>query len=63
MRNEADQLVFTTEKTLKDLEGKIDEEQVKKANDAKDALKVAIEKGELEDIKAKKMSYKQSFKN
>lgn len=63
MRNEADQLVFTTEKTLKDLEGKIDEEQVKKANDAKDALKAAIEKGELEDIKAKKMSYKQSFKN
>jgi len=42
------------EKTLKDLEGKIDEEQVKKANDAKDALKAAIEKGELEDIKAKK---------
>ncbi|WP_144471131.1 molecular chaperone DnaK [Bacillus safensis] len=54
VRNEADQLVFTTEKTLKDLEGKIDEEQVKKANDAKDALKDAIEKGEFEDIKAKK---------
>ncbi|WP_342493026.1 molecular chaperone DnaK [Bacillus sp. FSL W7-1346] len=54
VRNEADQLVFTTEKTLNDLEGKIDEEQVKKANDAKDALKAAIEKGELEDIKAKK---------
>ncbi|OJT61699.1 molecular chaperone DnaK [Bacillus altitudinis] len=54
VRNEADQLVFTTDKTLKDLEGKIDEEQVKKANDAKDALKAAIEKGELEDIKAKK---------
>ncbi|MBR3380667.1 MAG: molecular chaperone DnaK [Bacillus sp. (in: Bacteria)] len=54
VRNEADQLVFTTEKTLEDLEGKIDEEQVKKANDAKDALKAAIEKGELEDIKAKK---------
>ncbi|PCK20756.1 molecular chaperone DnaK [Bacillus pumilus] len=54
VRNEADQLVFTTEKTLKDLEGKIDEEQVKKANDAKDALKSAIEKGELEDIKTKK---------
>ncbi|MBU8697608.1 molecular chaperone DnaK [Bacillus pumilus] len=54
VRNEADQLVFTTEKTLKDLEGKIDEEQVKKASDAKDALKAAIEKDELEDIKAKK---------
>ncbi|MGE6629246.1 molecular chaperone DnaK [Bacillus sp. NPDC077027] len=54
VRNEADQLVFTTEKTLKDLEGKIDEEQVKKATDAKDALKAAIEKGDFEDIKAKK---------
>ncbi len=32
----------------------MDEEQVKKANDAKDALKAAIEKNEIEDIKAKK---------
>ncbi|AUZ39437.1 molecular chaperone DnaK [Bacillus sp. MBGLi79] len=54
VRNEADQLVFQTEKTLKDLEGKVDEEQVKKANDAKDALKAAIEKNEFEEIKAKK---------
>lgn len=63
VRNEADQLVFQTEKTLKDLEGKVDEEQVKKANDAKDALKAAIEKNEFEEIKAKKMSFKQSFKS
>lgn len=32
----------------------MDEEQVKKANDAKDALKAAIEKNEFEEIKAKK---------
>jgi molecular chaperone DnaK len=54
LRNEADQLVFTTEKTLKDLEGKVDEAEVTKANDAKDALKAAIEKNDLEEIKAKK---------
>ncbi|MBM7604755.1 molecular chaperone DnaK [Metabacillus crassostreae] len=54
LRNEADQLVFQTEKTLKDLEGKVDEEQVTKANEAKEALKAAIEKNELEEIKAKK---------
>ncbi|MED3548929.1 molecular chaperone DnaK [Cytobacillus praedii] len=54
LRNEADQLVFTTEKTLKDLEGKVDEAEVAKANEAKDALKAAIEKNELEEIKAKK---------
>jgi molecular chaperone DnaK len=54
LRNEADQLVFTTEKTLKDLEGKVDESEVAKANEAKDALKAAIEKNELEDIRTKK---------
>ncbi|HWO97958.1 MAG TPA: molecular chaperone DnaK [Bacillus sp. (in: firmicutes)] len=54
LRNEADQLVFTTEKTLKDLEGKVDEAEVAKANEAKDALKAAIEKNELEEIRAKK---------
>jgi molecular chaperone DnaK len=54
LRNEADQLVFTTEKTLKDLEGKVDEEEVKKANEAKDELKAAIEKNEIEEIRTKK---------
>ncbi|XQY90765.1 molecular chaperone DnaK [Metabacillus sp. HB246100] len=54
LRNEADQLVFQTEKTLKDLEGKVDEAEVTKANEAKEALKAAIEKNELEEIKAKK---------
>lgn len=54
LRNEADQLVFTTEKTLKELEGKVDEAEVKKANEAKDALKQAIEKNDYDQMKAKK---------
>ncbi|WP_342025646.1 molecular chaperone DnaK [Cytobacillus pseudoceanisediminis] len=54
LRNEADQLVFTTEKTLKDLEGKVDEAEVNKANEAKDALKAAIEKNDLDEIREKK---------
>jgi molecular chaperone DnaK len=54
LRNEADQLVFTTEKTVKDLEGKVDEADIAKANEAKDALKEAIEKNEIDDIRAKK---------
>ncbi len=54
LRNEADQLVFTTEKTLKDLEGKVDAAEVAKANEAKDALKEAIEKNDLEEIRGKK---------
>ncbi|WP_026572400.1 molecular chaperone DnaK [Bacillus sp. UNC438CL73TsuS30] len=54
LRNEADQLVFTAEKTLKDLEGKVDAAEVAKANDAKDALKQAIEKNDLDEIRSKK---------
>ena len=47
-------LVFQTEKTLKDLEGKVDEGEVTKANEAKDELKAAIEKNDLEEIRTKK---------
>jgi molecular chaperone DnaK len=54
LRNEADQLVFTTEKTLKDLEDKVDASEVATANEAKDALKEAIEKNDLEEIRTKK---------
>ncbi|WP_413308665.1 molecular chaperone DnaK [Bacillus sp. 1P10SD] len=54
LRNEADQLVFQTEKTLKDLEGKVDAAEVAKANEAKDELKQAIEKNELNEIRSKK---------
>ncbi|MEH7157027.1 molecular chaperone DnaK [Neobacillus drentensis] len=54
LRNEADQLVFTTEKTLKDLEGKADAGEVANANEAKEALKAAIEKNDLNEIRAKK---------
>lgn len=54
LRNEADQLVFTTEKTLKDLEDKVDAAEVAKANEAKDALKAAIEQNDLAEIRVKK---------
>ncbi|EMI09924.1 molecular chaperone DnaK [Anoxybacillus salavatliensis] len=54
LRNEADHLIFTTEKTLKELEGKVDEADVKKAQEAKDALKAALDGKDIEDIRAKK---------
>ncbi|MDE3839668.1 molecular chaperone DnaK [Bacillus methanolicus] len=63
LRNEADQLVFTTEKTLKDLEGKVDEAEVTKANEAKDALKQAIEKNDLDEIRAKKDALQEIVQN
>ncbi|HLR16184.1 MAG TPA: molecular chaperone DnaK [Bacillota bacterium] len=56
LRNEADQLIFTTDKTLKDLEDKVSEDEKKQAEDAKEALQKAIEADDLEDIKAKKES-------
>ncbi|MCL2858864.1 MAG: molecular chaperone DnaK, partial [Streptococcaceae bacterium] len=58
-RNEADALVFQTEKTLKDLEGKVDEAEVKKAEDAKEELKKALEGEDIDDIKAKSESLSQ----
>ncbi len=63
LRNEADQLVFTTEKTLKDLEGKVDASEVASANEAKDALKAAIESNELEEIRAKKDALQEIVQN
>ncbi|ARK22986.1 molecular chaperone DnaK [Sporosarcina sp. P26b] len=54
LRNEADQLVFMAEKTLKDLEGKVDEAEVKEAEAALEELKAANESGDLEEIRTKK---------
>ncbi|WP_050615825.1 molecular chaperone DnaK [Bacillus testis] len=63
LRNEADQLVFATEKTLKELEGKVDASEVEKANEAKEALKEAIEKNELEEIRTKKDALNEIVQN
>ncbi|BAQ11497.1 molecular chaperone dnak [Bacillus sp. OxB-1] len=54
LRNEADQLVFMADKTLKDLEGKVSEDEIKNVTEAKDELKSAIEAGNLDDIRTKK---------
>jgi molecular chaperone DnaK len=53
-RNEADQLVFTTEKTLKDLGDKVEQEEIDKANEAKDKVKTALEGTDIEAIKTAK---------
>ncbi|AVW10571.1 molecular chaperone DnaK [Lactiplantibacillus paraplantarum] len=54
LKNEVDQLIFTTDKTLKDLEGKVSEDEVKKAQDARDALKKAQDDNNIDEMKAKK---------
>ncbi|WP_442595035.1 molecular chaperone DnaK [Neobacillus sp. D3-1R] len=63
LRNEADQLVFQTEKTMKDLEGKVDASEIAQANEAKDALKAAIEKNDLEEIRSKKDALQEIVQN
>jgi molecular chaperone DnaK len=63
LRNEADQLVFQTEKTMKDLEGKVDAAEIAQANEAKDALKAAIEKNDLEEIRSKKDALQEIVQN
>ncbi|ODJ54949.1 molecular chaperone DnaK [Brochothrix thermosphacta] len=62
-RNEADQLIFSVDKTLKDLEGKVDAEEVTKAEAARDELKTALEGEDFEDIKAKKDTLNEIVQN
>ncbi len=54
LKNEAEQLVFMTEKSIKDLGDKIDSKDKEKAEAEIKDLKEALEKNDLEDIKAKK---------
>ena len=63
LRNEVDQLIFTVDKTLKDLEGKVDAEDVKKAETARDELKAAVEANDLEAMKAKRDALNEVVQN
>ncbi|WP_079708452.1 molecular chaperone DnaK [Paraliobacillus ryukyuensis] len=54
LRNEADQLVFQTDKTIKDLGEQVSEDEKQKAETAKDELKQALEGEDLEAIRTKK---------
>ena len=53
VRNQAENLVYQTEKSLKELEGKLSEEEVNKVTAAKEALSKALEGNDPADIKAK----------
>ncbi|MFB1050761.1 molecular chaperone DnaK [Paraliobacillus sp. JSM ZJ581] len=54
LRNEADQLVFQTDKTIKDLGEQVSDDEKQKAESAKDELKQALEGDDLDAIKEKK---------
>ena len=54
LKNEADQLVFSTEKTLKDLGENVDPQDKEKAEAAKDKVKSALEGEDIEAIRTAK---------
>ena len=54
LKNEAEQLVFQTEKSLKDLGDKVDKKEKEEAEDLIKDLREALYKNDLDDIKAKK---------
>ena len=63
LRNEVDQLVFQTDKVLADLKDKVSEEEVKKAESARDELKAAIEANDLDQMKAKRDALNEIVQN
>ncbi|GAK39617.1 molecular chaperone DnaK [Paenibacillus sp. TCA20] len=52
VRNAADQLIYTVDKTVKDLGDKVDAGEVEKANAAKEKLQKTLESDNVEDIKS-----------
>ncbi|WPC08402.1 molecular chaperone DnaK [Globicatella sp. PHS-GS-PNBC-21-1553] len=63
LRNEVDQLIFATDKTLDELKDKVSEEEVKEAEAARDELKAAVEANDLEAMKAKRDALNEVVQN
>lgn len=61
VKNNAESLVYQTEKTLKDLEGKISEEEKSAVTSKLEELKTALTTDNTEDIKAKNDALTQEF--
>ncbi len=60
LKNEAEQMIFATEKAIKDLGDKVSASDKEKAEKEIKELKEALEKGNLEDIKTKKEKLNES---
>ena len=59
-RNEAEQMIFATEKAIKDLGDKVDSKDKEKAEEQIKDLKEALEKDDIEDIKSKTQKLNES---
>lgn len=60
-RNQAEMLVYETEKSLKELEGKLSEDELSRINTAKDELSKALEGTDVEEIKTKTEALTKEF--
>ncbi|MDT2771064.1 molecular chaperone DnaK [Enterococcus pseudoavium] len=63
LRNDVDALLFSVDKTLKELEGKVDADEVKKAEDARDELKSAVEANDIDQMKEKRDALNEIVQN
>lgn len=61
VRNQAETLIYETEKSLKEIEGSLSEEEKTAINAAKEDLSSALENGSVEDIKAKTEQLTEQF--
>ena len=61
IRNKAESLVYETEKSLKDLEGKLSPEEVTEITDAKDQLQAVMNNGTADQIKEKTEALTEKF--
>lgn len=53
LKNRAEQLIFTADKTMKELKDKVDQEQLDQVEEAKNALQEALDSGNQEEIRNK----------
>ncbi len=60
LKNESEQLIFATERSIKDLGAKVSSEDKEKAEKEIKELREALEKNDLDDIKAKKEKLNES---
>lgn len=60
LRNEADQLIFSSDKAVEDLGDKVEAEEKEQIESAKEELKTALEGTDLEEIKTKKEALEQA---
>jgi molecular chaperone DnaK len=61
VKNQAEHMIYETEKILKDLEGKISEDESGRVVALKDELQTALNAGNIDDIKAKSEALEKEF--